>query len=164
MIGAVEIDLMEDTEINRTETIKNAKRFLGKQLPNCLHRSGKSRLNLSAVAFDPTGVTSHGVNHQEEKAIISLNDQKIVLAATHTINNLSNSPRKPFKQLLALKYNEELYDWQIYSKFHYSKAQYYRLLSNALIEFAQLMDYYCKEDKAGLEKITKYQENKMRLN
>lgn len=137
------------SEINKTQTIKNTRRFLGKDFQNYIAYSGLSRLNLSSPILDPTGVGgSSGVNGIETKSIVNLNAEFAVKAVCDTINSCSSSPRRPYKQILQMKYIKELLDYEIWINLGYEKTNYYTLRSRAYIEFAQRFETWKVRDHA----------------
>ncbi|MGL5885827.1 MAG: hypothetical protein ACRCY2_07350, partial [Bombilactobacillus sp.] len=57
-------------------------------------------------------------------------------------------------------YIKRLDDYKIYERLGYQKAQYYRLKSSALLEFAERLDYWRQQDQADLPDLRVYEKNK----
>lgn len=155
------LDLFDKT-LNTDLTAKNVRKFFDTKFQKYLNFSGKHRTDLSSPLLDPTGVSSHGVNHQENKEIISTDAGNCVKAINDAIIDCSNSGSKPYASILYYCYIEELFDWQISQKLGYSKTRYLKLKKEALIEFAERLEYWKKQDKATDIKrlLVFYEDNK----
>lgn len=155
------MNLLKQVKLNKTATVKNVKSFFTNDFEHYLNLSGKHRTDLASPTFDASGVTNHsGVNHQEQNMSINIDAGNCVQAVNDAIANCTNTRDMPYATIIYYYYIKRLDDYKIYERLGYQKAQYYRLKSSALLEFAERLDYWRQQDQADLPDLRVYEKNK----
>lgn len=138
--------------MDEKKTADKVRKFLDKDFERYLVDSGQHRLDLRSPILDPTGVSAHGKNYQEEKMIRNLKAEFAVKTVADTIGNLTDTLHtkkpQPYKTIIYRSYILEMYDKQIYQGLHYSSTNYGLLKNKALCEFAERFEFWKVRDHA----------------
>lgn len=147
MIGVIELSLFKESKIDKVKTAQAVKDFFADDFNHYLNLANKHLSDISSPTLDPNNVGSHDVlNHQDERMIINLDAQACVVAVDHTISSCSY----PSNTILYLSYIKKWSDIDIAKRLIYQSARYYQLKSEALVEFAERLDYWRQVDQASV--------------
>ena len=152
MIGV--LALFNKAKLNKLKTAQKVKDFFADDFNHYLNLSGKHRTDLSSPSFDPTGVSAqNGINHQDESMTINIDAVNCVKAFDDAISSCTNTGDMPYAMILYLYYIKRMQDYRISARLGYQSARYYELKSEALVEFAERLDFWRQKDHADLEDL-----------
>lgn len=155
MIGVVELSLFKESKIDKVKTAQAVKDFFADDFNHYLNLANKHLSDISSPTLDPNNVGSHDVlNHQDERMTINLDAQACVLAVDHTISSCSS----PNNTILYLSFIKKQTDISIANRLVYQSARYYQLKNEALVEFAERLDYWRQVDHASLPDLRVFKE------
>lgn len=125
-------------EVDKKQTIRNAKNFLKKQLPKMMIQARVSSLSLkSPVISDMPSGSSYG-NSNESKLVLVIQRQEDVKEVVRTIKGMN----KLQAYIINAVYLEKREDWKVAQEIGYSQSRYHDLKNLALINFACALDVY----------------------
>lgn len=157
MIGVAVV--VTDRQIDTDKTCYNVKKFFQNDFQRYLNLAGKHRTDLSSPQLDPTGVSAHGVNHQEEKLVGNFMWQTKVTAVSLAIKNCTDTPKQPYKTILQDAYLKELPVWQITEKIGYGKTRFSQLKVKAQVEFAERLIFWKNQLEIEVPDLIVYEKN-----
>lgn len=153
MLGVVALDFI-NFDLDETKTFEAVKDFFKEDFQKYLNYSGKHRTDLSSPILDPTGVTAHGVNHQENRMVINADAARCVEAVNDTIIDCTNTPEHPYATILFLSFIRHFTDEKASIRVSLSSTTYGRFKKSACIEFAQRIDYWKQVHGADIRELT----------
>lgn len=125
-------------EVDKKQTIRNAKNFLKKQLPKMMIQARVSSLSLkSPVISDMPSGSSYG-NSNESKLVLVIQRQEDVKEVVRTIKGMN----KLQAYIINAVYLENREDWKVAQEIGYSQSRYHDIKNLALINFACALDVY----------------------
>lgn len=133
-------------KIDQRKTAYNVKLFFNKIFPSYLMMAGKTRTYISSPNLDPTGVSAHGgLNRAESRAVDTIRAENAIDAVTYAINRCEDTPKKPYRTILASLYGTEELNIDVAMKVGYQPSQYNVKKNEALAKFADWLEN-CKHD------------------
>ena len=124
--------------INKTATIKRVKKFFESDLEK-YKTVCASAGTIKAVNYENIKVTSStNPSATSERILALMNYQAWLKCATNAINNCIDTPKKPYKTILELRYIQEVPVWQIVKKLNYSDKSTRRKTHDAFLNFADM--------------------------
>lgn len=152
MIGV--LALFKNSKLNKTKTKQNVKDFFANDFNHYLNLANKHLSDISAPKLDPNAVAVHdGRNHADEKILVNMDARCCVQAVDDTISSCSY----PSGLIIYLYFIKRMTDDKIAERLTYSPARYYQLKNDALIEFAERLDYWRQIDHASLNDLRAFE-------
>lgn len=157
MIG-VETTLFSEKKLNKLDTAQRVKDFFENDFDHYLNLAGAHRTDISSPTMDITGISAHGINHQDASMAINIDAANCVLAVDHTISSCSNSGERPYGTILYYSYIKNLSNYVIAERLGYQMSRYYELKNRALVEFAERMELWRKRDNTSINTLCVFEE------
>lgn len=155
MIGVKELSLFKKAKLNKTKTAQKVNDFFTEDFNHYLNLANKHLSDISSPKLDATGVTTHdGKNHQDESLAINLDAQACVAAVDHALSSCDYKHGK----ILYQYFIQGLTDEKIYQQLNYQSSRYYEIKTDALVEFAERMDYWRQHEHSSIEDLRVFED------
>lgn len=155
MIGVRELSLFKKAKLNKAKTAQKVKNFFADDFDHYLNLANKHLSDISSPQLDPNGATNHdGKNHQDENIVINIDAHACVAAVDHTINSCDYN-HAIILYLYFIKHNT---DETIAQRLHCQLTRYYEIKTDALVEFAERMDYWRQHEHSSIEDLRVFED------